>query len=241
MKRIKYVLFDLDGTLRYNHPASNDIFHDYAVLQGVRDGPERRKRAARWTHYYWADSSELKKDLKRFPDEDSFWTNYARRHLEALDCVPAQALQLAPEIHAYMRTHHRPEDVVPPEIPQTLQVLQEIGLRLGVLSNRDLPCNDYLCDLQLAGFFDIALVAGELSAWKPDPRIFYQTLDRWGATPEATIYVGDNYYADAVGAERAGITPVLLDIDDIFPDVACTRIRSFSELPGLLSTGPTAG
>jgi FMN phosphatase YigB (HAD superfamily) len=42
--------------------------------------------------------------------------------------------------------------------------------------------------------------------------------------------VGDNYFADVVGARRAGLTPVLFDPDEIFPEADCIVIKSFDEL-----------
>jgi FMN phosphatase YigB (HAD superfamily) len=44
------------------------------------------------------------------------------------------------------------------------------------------------------------------------------------------IYVGDNYYADVVGARSAGLQPVLYDPLGIFPDADCATIKSFDEL-----------
>ena len=44
------------------------------------------------------------------------------------------------------------------------------------------------------------------------------------------IYVGDNYYADVVGARRAGVRPVLFDPEAVFTEADCTVIRSIGEL-----------
>jgi FMN phosphatase YigB (HAD superfamily) len=46
--------------------------------------------------------------------------------------------------------------------------------------------------------------------------------------------VGDNWFADVVGAKAAGLTPVLYDPRGIFDDPECAVIRSFDELPRLL-------
>jgi len=53
-------------------------------------------------------------------------------------------------------------------------------------------------------------------------------------TPVEAAYVGDNYYADVVGARRAGLTPVLYDPRGIFPDPGCASIVSFDQLPQVL-------
>lgn len=234
---IQAILFDLDGTLRHNRPLSVQVFLDYAVQNGAQDSPEQRRSAIRWTHYYWAQSVELMEDIEAFKDQhDPFWLNYARRHLQAFACEPDLIERLAPQIHRYMEEQHRPQDWLPPDVPATLQLLKEAGFRLGVLSNRQNPCRDYLEELGIAHFFDLALVAGEVAAWKPQPEIFFHALERLGAIPEETLYVGDNFYADVVGARRAGLQPVLIDPDEVFPDAGCTVIRQIGELPKVLQS-----
>jgi HAD superfamily hydrolase (TIGR01549 family) len=234
---VRAILFDLDGTLRYNRPSSVQVFYDQAAHLGVEDSPQNRRQATRWWHYYWAQSTELMEDLKVYVDkEEAFWINYSRRHLVALGCPPDLALELAPQMHRYMSSEYQPEDWVPPEVPATLQALQAAGFRLAVLSNRTSPCTDYLGTLGLEGFFDQALVAGELACWKPDPEIFRLALQRCGAQPEETLYVGDNYYADVVGARRAGLRPVLIDPEGLFPEAGCEVIHSLGDLPQILES-----
>lgn len=234
-RSLRTVIFDLDGTLRFNHPSYTEAFYDYAVSLGAPDGAERRRRAMRWTHYYWAQSDELFIDLQAFPgDGEAFWLNYAVRSLRAFDC-PEECLQeIAPKVHAYMTHHHQPVAWVPPDVPQTLSALQAAGYQLALVTNRNRPCQDELAELGLLDYFELALTAGEASAWKPDPAIFTLALQRLDATAEAAIYVGDNYYADVVGARRAGLQPVLLDPQDVFPDADCPVIRTIGELQSLI-------
>jgi len=73
-----------------------------------------------------------------------------------------------------------------------------------------------------------------VNAFKPDLAIFEEALRRAGTSAAQTIYVGDNYYADAVGARRAGLRPVLYDPSGLFPDPGCEVIVSFDQLTKLL-------
>ena len=233
---IEVVLFDLDGTLRHNRPSSVKVFYDYAVKLGVEDGQGKRLKSARWTHYYWAQSEELLQDVEKYNgDETDFWENYVVRSLLAFDCDPGFAQQFAPQILKYMREEYSPEDHVPSNVPDTLETLLGSGHRLGVLSNRDSPCREYLRELNLDQYFELALVAGEVDAWKPDPRIFEHALQGMSTSADRTVYVGDNYYADIIGARRAGVIPILLDPDNIFPDAECQIIQSFGQLRSILT------
>ena len=236
-KAFPVVLFDLDGTLRFNQPSSTKAFYDYAAGLGLPDGREQRRSAIQWTHAYWANSSDLSKDLQAFPEDEAFWGNYAVRGLLAFGCTPEVARELAPDINRYMREEHRPLSWTPPETLETLALLRAAGVRLGVLSNRDKPCQDELTRLGLLEYFELALVAAEVGAWKPDPQIFLRTLERMNVSADQVLYVGDNYYADVIGAQSAGVTPVLLDPDEVFPEADCTVIRSLREIPALIGVG----
>jgi FMN phosphatase YigB (HAD superfamily) len=59
-----------------------------------------------------------------------------------------------------------------------------------------------------------------------------------GIQPQESLYVGDNYYADIVGAAQAGLHPVLLDPDRLFPDVDCPVVDSLSGIQALLNHAP---
>ncbi|MFM8323056.1 MAG: HAD family hydrolase [Chloroflexota bacterium] len=225
------ILFDLDGTLRENQPSSTEAFIDYAAALGAEASSAQRNALRRWTHYYWAQSPELLQDVAAFKGSDSaFWTNYGRRSLLMLGCDAAQSDRLAPQINEYMEVEHRPVNYVAPDVPVTLAALKAAGLRLGVLSNRTHPCQNELSELGLLEYFDLVLVAAEVLVWKPDPQIFKAALERIQGRPEETLYVGDNYYADILGAEAAGLHPVLIDPQGLFPEANCPVIRTIGEL-----------
>jgi putative hydrolase of the HAD superfamily len=232
---IKSILFDLDGTLRHHLPTGGEVFTNYAVSLGLSIGPEDRLRAARWEHYYFANSPEIKIDNELIKDdEEKFWANFGRRRLIVLGCSPAQAEELSPKFAAYMQANHRPQVHVPQEVPAILTALKKAGYLLGVVSNRVKPYHEQLEAMQLRDRFAFTLAAGEINAYKPDRGIFDEALRRAGTSAPETMYVGDNYFADVVGSQRAGLRPVLYDPIRLFPDVDCAVIKSFDQLPDLL-------
>jgi HAD superfamily hydrolase (TIGR01549 family) len=232
---ITAILFDLDGTLRHNLPSSNHTFFDIAVQLGVVDTPEKRRRTMRWMHYYWAQSTELMRDLEIYGRlTEAFWVFYSYRTLISLECPEAQAQTLAPQVHRRMTDEYQPQDHVPPDVRQTLLTLKESGFPLGVVSNRSTPFGDQMTALGLDLFFQFTLAAGEIKSWKPESGIFLHAVELLGAQPSQTVYVGDNYYADILGAANAGLRPVLLDPEGIFPDAECPVITTISGLLDIL-------
>ncbi len=230
------ILFDLDGTLRTNQPSSNEFFLDRASqLSGLLLDAEQRRAVVRWTHYYWAQSVELLQDVAAFPGrEDDFWVHYAYRCLQAMGCSDRQAGMLARTMQDCMAQEYQAVNYVPPDVPETLAALKARGMRLAVLSNRTQPCHSELTQLGLLKYFELAMVAAEFSAWKPDPLIFQRALERLDIPADKAYYVGDNYYADIVGAQRAGLHPILLDPDGIFPEADCLVIRAIGDLPKVI-------
>ncbi len=230
---IKAIFFDLDGTLRHSLPAGGEVFAEHAIQLGLHATEEDRLRALRWEHFYWANSADLIADKKAYPDDKVFWKRYAQRQLVALGASYAQAEQLAPQVNEYMSQSYKPQSVVPEDVLRLLPVLKE-SYTLGVISNREKPYQDEIATLGLAPFFELVLAGGEVSMWKPEPYIFVHACARLKIAPTEAVYVGDNYFADVVGARRAGLQPVLYDPRGIFPDPGCAKITSFDELTAVI-------
>jgi putative hydrolase of the HAD superfamily len=233
---IRAIFFDLDGTLRFSRPVGRDYFMDTAESLGVQTSRDQRILVHRWESYYFANSPDLQKDNVDYPDPDDFWLNYSRRQLIAMSCSEEQAVKLAPIIHQHMNENYRPEPWVDPATSGILAELKAAGYFLGVISNRDQPFSEELGKLGLDEFFSLTVSGGEAGSKKPEAAIFNYTLAKaGGVAPFETMYIGDNYFADVIGARRAGIHPVLLDTDGIFHQPGCPSIKSLTEIPGILN------
>jgi len=234
-KGIKAILFDFDGTLRHHLPSGGEVFTDFVVSQGISITEEDRRRAARWEHYYFANSPEIQADHKKFNGEEAdFWFNFAHRRLAALGCPPNLILELGPKASDYMQDHYKPAVSVPEETHTVIPELRGFGFTLGVVSNRDNPYQEEIDSLGMKDYFHFSLAGGEVNSWKPDAGIFYAALERAGTVAQQTIYIGDNYFADVIGARRAGLQPVLYDPKGLFQEPGCPVITSFEDLTDLL-------
>ena len=232
---IKAIFFDLDGTLRHSVPSGGEVFTDYVMTLGLQVNEEARLRALRWEHLYWASSVDLRDDLLAHSfDTENFWIGYSQRRLIALGATPEWSVEVAPNVSKHMGEFYKPESVIPDDVRRVLPQLKQAGYILGVISNRDKPFQDLLQDHGIGEFFDFALAAGEVNVFKPEPGIFEHALRRVNLLAKEVIYVGDNYYADVVGARRAGLTPVLYDPIGIFPEPDCATIKSFDELNSII-------
>lgn len=232
---INTILFDLDGTLRENKPTVSQALTHYTQRLGIQSDNDSRRSALRWLHYYWAQSPELMEDAAKFGDYgEPFWVNHSRLFLLAHGCSPDQAAELAPSLYHCMHNEYKPEDSLNGKVAVVLGMLQKGGYRLGVLSNRTEPFDEQLDELGIGSYFEYYLAAGTIDTWKPDPAIFQHAVDELGIKPGQVVYIGDNYFADVIGASRAGVQPVLIDPEALFPEADCPVIENISQLPSVL-------
>ena len=124
-----------------------------------------------------------------------------------------------------------------PGVHEVLAELRGRGLGLGVISNWDTSAHGLLADHGLAGFFDPIVISSEVGCEKPAPEIFRAALQRAGRRGEQCLYVGDNYYDDAVGCRRLGMRPVIvnrfgrLGMEEV---TDCDVITCLGDLPAYL-------
>ena len=223
------VFFDLDGTLRHSDPPARDVFYQFAAELGLAISPEQRIAVERWVNRYWADSKELLEDLERFGpwrDNRDFWVNHARRQFIQLGTENAFAGELALAVTVRMWDTYESEDCVPDDVIPTLTGLRQAGFKLGLVSNRSDPLDEIVESLGLKDMFDLMLAAGEVGWYKPDPRLLLIAAERLGVEPGETLYLGDNFHADVMGASAAGMTPVLLDPRGLYPEASCWVVPS---------------
>ena len=122
----------------------------------------------------------------------------------------------------------------------TLARLKQMGLKLGMLSNTFIHKSSLDRHIQQAGLVDdlpVRLYTYEFPWRKPDVRIFKEAAAAIGVDCEKIIYVGDRIDNDVVGAQKAGMLPVLIkaytnENKTIPADVA--YIESITDLPEMI-------
>lgn len=233
--RPQAVLFDLDGTLRVNQPAGQEVFYDLLEGYGHAIDGNARRRATRWLHGYWADSDELKVDLLLSGGSMAgLYRRFADKHMAALGLSRAKRATLLPSLSERMREEYQPESVVPAGVPSMLTSLKQDGFRLGLVSNRDTGLQESSDRHGLSEHFEIVIEAGEVGRWKPQPELFWEALNRLGVAAGAAVYVGDNYFADVLGARAAGLQPILVDPQGLFPEANCPVVQDVGQVGELL-------
>jgi len=131
-----------------------------------------------------------------------------------------------------------------PEIPEVLESLGRMGLKLGIISNiqsRGQVPGD-LSRYGIRDFFDPVVLSCEYGRRKPDPAIFRHAAGLLNVPPSACVHIGDRISRDILGAKQAGFALALQIRHDFkeTPDPEFPRpdavLDSVAELPGLLES-----
>jgi HAD superfamily hydrolase (TIGR01509 family) len=85
--------------------------------------------------------------------------------------------------------------------------------------------------LGIQPYLDFKVTSSEVGCDKPQPEIFMAALEKAQVKPEESIFVGDQYHLDIVGARGVGIKGLLIDRNDYSPEITdCPRIHSLTEI-----------
>lgn len=116
------------------------------------------------------------------------------------------------------------------DVKDTLKHLRSRGIRLGVLSNFPPHLEETLKQHGIHGYFDFFVVSSLVGLEKPDPAIFKLAIAEAQCPKEEALYVGDDLNDDIRGAQAVGLTAMLIDRHDRWPEADCVKIKSLSEI-----------
>ena len=121
--------------------------------------------------------------------------------------------------------------------PGTREKLQQLAkdFRIAVISNADGRIDAVLRRCCIADCFLTITDSGLVGYEKPHPAIFAQALKSLDAAPQESLYVGDVYSVDYLGATRAGMRAVLMDVSGAYIDKGVDRVESLDELQSWLA------
>jgi len=120
--------------------------------------------------------------------------------------------------------------------PGTREALLALGrkYRMGVISNADGRIADVLAKCGIADCFEAITDSGIMGKEKPHPAIFEAALKTFGVPPGESLYVGDIFSVDHVGATAVGMQAVLFDVCGAYKNGGVPRAESLEELAMML-------
>jgi HAD superfamily hydrolase (TIGR01509 family) len=120
--------------------------------------------------------------------------------------------------------------------PGTREILTLLArkYRLGVISNADGTIAAALDACGIADCFESITDSGIVGKEKPHPAIFESAVRSLGVSPSSSLYIGDVYSVDYVGATSFGMQAILFDVAGAYRDQGLPRVESLTELESQL-------
>ena len=121
-------------------------------------------------------------------------------------------------------------------LPGTREALRRIGTTYAtaVISNADGHIADVLRRCGIEDCFRGITDSGIVGLEKPHPAIFQAALRDMKAQPSESLYVGDVYSVDYLGARNVGMDAVLFDVAGAYRGRDLPRVESLAELESWL-------
>ena len=224
---LRAVVFDVGETLVHPSPSFPELFSQVLARDGHERQPDDVLTASRAVFHRFSEAARDNELWTTSPERsERFWKGVYARMLDELGLGADDALR----DRLYTTFTDPANYTLFDDVEPTLDALERLGLRLGIVSNFEAWLEDLLGKLGVRGRFPVRVISGEVGIEKPDPGIFALAIDRLGIDPADIVYVGDNPEFDVVPARAVGMTPVLIDRRERFPDADCIRITDLRAL-----------
>src|SRR5215813_2636129 len=218
LRNLAAVIFDAGGTLV--HPDWQRLRKIAEAQTGVLFTPEQLDEA--FYAMLQTANAELVAGTNSERRSGAYWT-----FLETLRLLGVDEGAFSSIRHHLNQAHQERHLWCQPdsEASSVLARLQLEGLRVAVISNTDDGrAHESLALADLASHFEFLIDSHNVGCSKPDPAIFKLALNRLGLAPQQAAYVGDSYGYDVIGAQRAGLLPILLDRSGAHDEVGVVRV-----------------
>lgn len=197
-KEIKYILFDVAGTLLHKPSFYSTIFN-ILVQNGYKGTLDELKR-----------NHKTVSEIIRFPDRTnkSFYNDFNTDLLFSIGMIPNEKILEEIFVNCSYLPWEKFDDTI---------ILADINLPMGIISNFNSSLKEKLDDFFGPVFKDV-FVSEELGIAKPDVAFYNRAIEKINCSPENILYIGDSLKLDIQPALKLGMNPLLIDRDNLFPN-----------------------
>ncbi len=215
MAKLRFIFFDVGNTLLFPNRAR--------MLAPLPE--DRHPTLERWQALERRTKKEFDQGMMGGRVDHGFWWTFHTYLLEELNSLDDGVRNTLVE-----NTQNSANwDQI---LPGTREALERIRERyaIAVISNADGRINAVLERCAIADCFASITDSGIVGHEKPHPEIFAAALRAMRAEPDESLYVGDVYSVDYVGASRFGMQAVLFDVAGAYRDREFPRVESMAGL-----------
>ena len=223
--KLKVIFFDVGNTLLF--PNRERIHAPLAERGFVPDGEHLRDLECRTKNRF--DGMMTGTITKNGNTDHGFWWMF---YTQLLSEIGLEDDAIRDQLVAGIRNSGNWDTIR----PGTANQLHEIGerYRVAVISNADGKIEEVLHRCGIADCFRSITDSGLVGYEKPHPEIFRKAMLSMNTAPEESLYVGDVYSVDYLGATGAGMQAMLMDVAGAYRDKGVPRVESLEELQMVL-------
>ncbi len=215
MAKCRFIFFDVGNTLLFPNRAR--------MLEPIP--AERHPTLSAWQSLERRTKKEFDQGLMSGKVDHGFWWTfhtYLLQDLNALDDRTRDALVTNTQNSANW-------DQILPGTREGLERIRQ-QYEIAVISNADGRIDAVLSRCGICDCFASITDSGKVGHEKPHPEIFAAALRAMNAEAADSLYVGDVYSVDYVGARNAGMQAILFDVAGAYRDREFPRVESLAEL-----------
>ena len=220
MAKRRFIFFDVGNTLLFPNRAR--------LLAPI--AAEKHPSLAAWQALERRTKHEFDQGLIQGEIDHSFWWTFYTHLLNDL-----RALDKAVRDKLVENTQDSANwDQIRPGTRDALQRIRD-RYAIAVISNADGRIDVVLDRCGISDCFANITDSGIVGHEKPHPAIFAAALQAMQADPAESLYVGDVYSVDYIGARNAGMDAVLFDVSGAYRERGLPRVESLAELESWLA------
>jgi HAD superfamily hydrolase (TIGR01509 family) len=172
LKKYKYAIFDMDGTILDSMPAWKNLGRDYLIEKGIKV------------------PKNLNEILSAMSMTES--ANYFRKEFGIGDCSE----QIISDINQLIEDKYKHEMPLKPYVKEYLSNLKRDKVVMCVATATPLLLAEVaLKRLEILSYFSFVVCCDEVGVGKSKPDIFHLALEKMGAVIEDTVVFEDAHYA----------------------------------------------
>jgi putative hydrolase of the HAD superfamily len=217
--KLRFIFFDVGNTLLFPNRAR--------VLTPLP--PEKHPTLKGWQAIERRSKLEFDQVMTDGKVDHSFWWIF---HTHLLEEVGDSSDSLRDQLIRNTQQSANWDQI----LPGTREALEGIRHRfkIAIISNSDGKIDEVLGRCGIADCFASITDSGIVGVEKPHPAIFAAALEKMKAEPAESLYVGDLYSVDYVGAHNAGMQAMLFDVAGAYRDREFPHVESLAELEAWL-------
>lgn len=121
-----------------------------------------------------------------------------------------------------------------PYVEPMFERLHRSDVKVGIVSNTEALLTRFELDsLPILQTAEAIVLSSDVGIRKPDPQIFQLAVNRIGATPDTTVFIGNDWAADVLGARGAGIRAIYLNGE------VADGVQTRTDMGGVYDVAPT--